>query len=159
MTKSTRRFLSKATLMLLAAVWLPAAKNGCGSEEANETFNSPVQAVTHLLELPDGNVEADLVLISTDKNPHQFVDSAKNVTVRTPDGDKITLSLTTPGHYTATTDDDAKLKYVAGGRYQFTFELEDSSADQVSGGNFAAVMDAPDDTVSADLSTAADVCG
>ena len=90
----TRRAISPYISLFAAGISLalfPGAKNGCGSEEANTTLTSPVQAVTTLLERSDGTVEAELVLISTARNPHEFVDTAKQVEIRVPSGDKVEL--------------------------------------------------------------------
>lgn len=127
------------------------AKNGCGSKEANDTFTSPVQAVTTVLEHDDGSIEANMVLISTRTATHTFVDTAKNVQLRLPSGTPVPLTLDTSGHYVA---DPAALSYAAGGTYQIKFDLDDSSAaGKVAGGSFIAVMDAPDDTVTASFKT------
>ena len=145
-------FLTRAGLAALCLFLLPGAKNGCGSKESNETLKSPVQAVTTLLEQADGTVDAKLVLISTAVNPHEFVNSAENAVLRVPGGDEVSLSLDGDGHYGASSADDAKLVYSPGETYQFRFELEDSRAKQVSGGNFVAVIDAPDDAVTFEIS-------
>jgi hypothetical protein len=142
------------------ALTLPAAKNGCGSKEGIDTLLSPVQAVTSVLELPDGSVEAELVLISTAASPHSFVDSAKNVTLRVPGGKEVALTPTSPGHYTASSADDAALVYAPGETYQFHFELDDeAAAEQVAGGNFVAVMDAPDYQPSFEVETPPEFTG
>ena len=41
--------------------------------EQRRTLQSPIQAVTTLLRTADGTVEAELVLISTEKPIHEFV--------------------------------------------------------------------------------------
>src|SRR5262245_61104226 len=92
-------------------LFLPAAKNSCGSQEANTTLNSPVQAVTTILERADGNVEAEMVLISTSKSPHAFVDTAKEARVRTPSGAYVTLAKGSPGHYAASRASNQLLNY------------------------------------------------
>jgi hypothetical protein len=109
--------------------------------------------VTTLLEHEDGTVEAELVLISTATSSHQYVDSARDAHVRTPDATKVGLGLAEPGHYTATSADNPALVYEPGATYQFTFELDDeAAAKKVSGGNFVAVMTAPDDQVTFSMS-------
>lgn len=154
---------SKATLAaaLVGVMFtLPAAKSGCGSKEGVETLTSPVQAVTTLLEHADGTVEAELVLISTTGSPHVFVDTANDVTVRVPGGGLVPLELGSAGHYVASSSDDSTLSYQPGETYQFSFELDDdAAADKVSGGNFVAVMDAPDDEVSFTLSQPPEFAG
>jgi hypothetical protein len=151
--KTAHQSMTTLVFAILAMTLLPGAKNGCGSKEANQTLSSPVQAVTTLLERADGRVEADLVLISTATNPHQFVDTAKNVTLRVPGGDSVALTMEAPGRYTASSQTNMALKYVANQTYQFKFELDDASAaKQVNNGNFVAVVDAPDDMVTFSLS-------
>jgi len=148
MARASKRMLSKLLVAGLALAFLPGAKNGCGSKEANETLTSPVQAVTTLLERNDGSVEAELVLISTSTSKHQFVDTAKNAQVRMPDGTAVPLSLSSPGHYGADSASNSSLVYDPGATYQFKFELDDAAAaKKVAGGSFVAVMTAPDDVV------------
>lgn len=147
MSQNKLAMYARGAAVLGLIVFLPAAndKNGCGSEEANTTLTSPVQAVTTLLEGADGTVTAELVLISTAVNPHQFVDSAENVSVRVPGGAQVPLTLSSPGHYTATSNGNPELVYTAGETYRFSFDLDDeAAAKKVNGGNFVAVMDAPD---------------
>ena len=135
-------------LATLALLGLPGAKSGCGSKEANETLTSPVQAVTTLLERPDGTVDAELVLISTAANPHAFVSSAREARIRMAGGDDIPLALAEPGHYRASSTQHPSLTYVPGATYQFRFELDDeAAAKNVTGGSFVAVVDAPEDEV------------
>lgn len=137
----------------------PGAKNGCGSKEANETLLSPVQAVTTLLERSDGTVDAELVLISTASNPHEFVETAQNAQMRLPGGATVPLLSSSPGHYAASSSSTA-LAYIPGGTYQFRFELDDAAAAKnVAGGSFVAVMDAPDDQVSSSLDSAPEFVG
>ncbi len=134
---------------LFALLFLPAAKNGCGSKEANTTFTSPVQAVTTLLANDNGTVEAEVVLISTASTQHKFIDDATNVQLRVPDGTLIPLSLSSSGHYTADSSGNAALVYTPKSTYQFKFDLDNATeAKKVAGGNFSAVTDAPNDQVS-----------
>ncbi len=152
MTK-TKAMLTKAVLVAALLGTLTGAKSGCGTQESNETWNSPVQAVMTLLEAADGTVTAELVLISTNTADHQFVDTAQAPRVRAPDGSEVSLTLGDPGHYTASSATDANLTYEPGETYQFRFELDDpDAADQVAGGNFVAVMTAPDDVVTFEIS-------
>jgi hypothetical protein len=151
---------SKLALAALALFLLPGAKNACGSKEANTTLLSPVQAVTTLLEHEDGFVEAELVLISTAASPHQFVSSAKNASVRVPGGAEVPLKLASDGHYIASSTTDPALVYTGGETYQFSFELDDeAAAKDVAGGNFAAVIDAPDDAVSFEIAEPPEFAG
>lgn len=134
---------------LFVLLFLPAAKNGCGSKQANTTFTSPVQAVTTLLGHDDGSVEAEVVLISTATSQHKFIDDATNVQLRVPDGTLVPLSLSSSGHYTADSSSNPALVYAPGSTYQFKFDLDnEAEAKTVSGENFSAVTDAPDDQVS-----------
>ena len=126
----------------LAALVLIMGLTGC-EEEQTTTLLSPVQAVTTLLERDDGSVEAELVLISTSVSPHEFVDTADNVEVRVPGGVFVGLMRTSSGHYTMNSALNAELTYQANQTYQFRFDLDDETAQQVSGGNFVAVMTAP----------------
>ena len=144
----------------LAFVICPGAKNGCGSEEANTTFASPVQTVGTVLEHADGSVDASMVIISTASNPHKFVESAKNAQMRMPDGTSIPLLSTSPGHYAATSAGSPGLVYEPGGKYQFRFELDDAKlAKDASGGSFVGVVEAPDDKVTFSLEPAPEFAG
>ncbi len=155
----TQRITTIAALTGLVLT-LPAAKNGCGSLESNDTLLSPVQAVTTVLEHDDGTVTAELVLISTSVNPHQFVDSAADVTLRIPGGDEIELSLSESGHYTADSQTHPQLVYTPGETYQYSFDLDDeAAAEQVTGGNFTGVVDAPADQVSFTLAEPPEFAG
>ena len=137
----------------LALAAFPGAKNGCGSEEANKTLASPVQAVTTILERDDGTVDAELVLISTAVSPHAFVETAKQPQVRVPSGKVVALKSSSPGHYTASSGSSPGLVYSAGERYQFRFELDDeAAAKQVAGGSFVASATAPDPSVTFEVS-------
>lgn len=135
-------------LQALVLVFVATFLTACGGEEANTTATSPVQAVTTLVEHSDGTVEAELVLIATQVQPNQFVNSATDVNVRTPDGNLVPLTRTSDGHYSANSETNPDLVYLPNETYRFSFELEDEIAKQVSGGNFVAVMDAPDIEVS-----------
>lgn len=108
MIRTNRFRLVQAACAAVALAGTLGAKD-CGSKEATETLFSPVQAVTTLLERSDGTVDAELVLISTTVFPCQFVDTAKNVRVRVPDGTMIPLTLATPGHYRASSKTNATL--------------------------------------------------
>ncbi len=136
---------------------LPGAKSGCGSEEAKTTLASPVQAVTTVLQREGGVVDAELVLVSTAKTPHVFVDTADAVRLRVPGGTEVTLQLEEAGHYRASGGD---LSYAAGETYRLGFELEDDDAAlDASGGTFVAVADAPDDEWSAGLAVPPEFAG
>jgi hypothetical protein len=151
-----------ATLAGLTAALLlfPGAKSGCGSEESRSTWQSPVQAVATLLESSDGTVAAELVLISTARATHSFVDTAENVELRVPGGSIVNLDPDGSGHYSATSTDDPNLVYQAGERYRLTFNLTDEelvgdSADR----DFRALADAPGDEVTFSFSHAPEFAG
>jgi hypothetical protein len=143
---------------LIATLMLAAGVTGC-EEEKNTTLLSPVQAVTTLLEKNDGSVAAELVLISTSVTPHEFVDTADNVQVRVPDGAFVGLMHTGSGHYTMDSSMNAELTYQETQTYQFRFDLDDETAQQVSGGNFVAVMTAPAGDVDFTIATAPQFAG
>lgn len=120
---------------------------------AQETLKSPVQAVTTILEYPDGHVEADLALVSTNGGESRWVDTASEVELRIPNGDIVMLSPAEKGHYRLSSEDDDRLLYMPGETYRLTFELEDSAAaGDVSGGEFIAVVEAPSGDVDFEIS-------
>ncbi len=143
---------------VLAALVLTLGLSGC-EEEENTTLNSPVQAVTTLVQEHDGRVEAELVLISTSVDPHEFVDTADNVNVRVPGGVLVGLMRSSPGHYTMDSTMNAELTYQENETYQFRFDLEDETAQQVSGGNFVAVMTVPAGDVTFSIADAPQFAG
>ncbi len=142
MMRETSHTLTRRLIGVVAASALTLGLIGCEAEE-NTTLLSPVQAVTTLVEKDDGTVEAELVLISTSVSPHEFVDTADNVRVRVPGGVFVGLARTSSGHYTMDSTQNAELTYQENETYQFRFDLDDETAQQVSGGNFVAVMTAP----------------
>lgn len=136
----------KTTLLITLALGALACE-----EEDITTASSPVQAVTLLLEKPDGTVEAELTLISTtDANNHQFVNEAKNTSIRipVPGGKEVSLESRGNGKYAASSKTNPDLEYIENETYQYKFDLDSDSAGQVTGGNFVAVMDSPYDQVS-----------
>jgi hypothetical protein len=151
-TQNTVGRLGYAPVFLVLIPLLTGAKSECGSREAHETLTSPVQAVGTLLERADGAVDASLVIISS-AGDDSFVDEAEDVTMRMPDGERVELVLSGPGHYTASSEDDAALVYEGGATYNFRFTLDDGAAGRDGrGGTFNGNQDAPDDEVSAELS-------
>jgi len=142
MDGSTFSVFTRSGVAILAALLLTIGLSGC-EEEQNTTLLSPVQAVATLVEKDDGRVEAELVLISTSVTPHEFVDTADNVQVRVPGGAFVGLMRTSTGHYTMDSTMNAELTYQENQTYQFRFDLDDETAQEVSGGNFVAVMTAP----------------
>ncbi|MDH3715120.1 MAG: hypothetical protein OET44_14900 [Gammaproteobacteria bacterium] len=143
---------------LLLALMLTVGLSGC-EEQQNTTLLSPVQAVTTLVEKNDGSVEAELVLISTSVTPHEFVDTADNVQVRVPGGVFVGLMHTGNGHYVMDSATNAELTYQQNQTYQFRFDLDDETAQQVSGGNFVAVMTALSGDVNFTIVTAPQFAG
>lgn len=107
------------SVCLLSSVCLLASCN----RERMRTLASPVQAVATLLEMDDGAVEAELVLISTAKPKHEFVTDAQDVRLRIPGGEMVTLEQAEPGHYKANSKQNPALVYKANERYQFRFDL------------------------------------
>ncbi len=152
------RLITARGTTVLTVLALTMGLTGC-EEEENTTLNSPVQAVTTLVEEHDGRVEAELVLISTSIDPHEFVDTADNVTVRVPGGALVGLMRSSPGHYTMDSTLNAELTYRDNETYQFRFDLEDETAQQVSGGNFVAVMTAPPGDVTFTIADAPQFAG
>lgn len=93
------------------------------NRERMQTLTSPFQAVATLLEMADGTVVAELVLISTAKPKHEFVTDAQDVRLRIPGGEMVTLEQAEPGHYKANSTQNPELVYKAGETYQFRFDL------------------------------------
>jgi hypothetical protein len=160
MTKVHRSLACRALLLTAALATLPGAKNGCGTKEFNETLMSPVQGVMTLVERADGTVEAELVIISTASSEHRYVDSAENVTLRTPSGVDIALERERHGHYRASSVTSHDLSYVPNETYSFQFELDDPDlAGDVAGGDFHGIMDPPGDHVSLEITRAPEFAG
>ncbi len=103
------------------------------NRERMQTLASPLQAVATLLEMADGTVEAELVLISTAKPKHEFVTDAQDVRLRIPGGEMVTLEQSEPGHYKANSKQNSGLLYKAGETYQFRFDLTAPVAQQGRG--------------------------
>lgn len=150
MTKTRFAFRTLATLAIPGLIILGGAEGdertgGCNF--AGDTLESPVQAVTTIVEMPDGSVQAELVIISTEpEDGSVFVDSATNIELRIPSGEIVTLSSAGDGRYVASSDDDPNLEYVAGETYRVTFDLDDADlAGENAGENFVAIVEAPSD--------------
>jgi hypothetical protein len=138
-----RRF----ALLAAAILFLPAAKNECGSPEANAKWNSDVHAFATVLERPGGGVDAEIVLIRRDNSgPDAFIDDARDVSIRVPGGEIVPLSRSSSGHYKASSAGDARLAYRPGETYQFRFELP-PSGDKSEGDPFVASVKAPSEPV------------
>ena len=93
------------------------------NRERMRTLASPLQAVATILEMADGTVEAELVLISTAKPQHEFVTTAQNARLRIPGGEMVDLEQVEPGHYKANSKQNSAIVYKAGQTYQFRFDL------------------------------------
>lgn len=148
MSKHPTLRTTAAVLLTLAMPALMGAEGGCTLIQ--DSLDSPVHAVTTLLERADGTVEAEVVIISTEGPGSQFVDSAENVQMRVPSGAIVDLQPAQPGRYAETSDDDSRLVYdPEGGNYRITFDLDDAEvAGDAAGEEFIAVVAAPDGDVS-----------
>lgn len=120
------------------------------------TAQSPVQAVTSVMVQPDGEVVAELRLVSTeDWREHRWADGATNVELRVPDGTIVELEPLGEGRYRASSSDHPELAWMPGDRYRVTFELDDTElAGDFAGEDFIAVVDAPAEPVSFELERA-----
>jgi hypothetical protein len=132
---------------------------GCGF--AQETLDSPVQAVTVLVERADGTVDADLVIISTEGAGSHFVETAEDAELRVPGGALVALELDEPGHYRSSSDVDPALVYAGGTEnYRVTFDLDDpADAGEAAGDDFVAVVQAPGDDVTLEFSKLPEFAG
>ena len=138
---------------------LMGAEGGCTLLQG--TLESPVQAITVLREHADGSVDVDLVVISTADDEQRYVTTMENAELRTPQGDLIALTQDEDGHYRASSHDQDELVYEPGGtNYRVTFDLDDEQmAGEDAGGDFIAVVQAPDAEPSFELSKAPDFAG
>ncbi len=155
-SRSTRgvRALRNAIVAVPALAMLTAADGDCAF--AWLTIESPVQAVTMVLEQPDGEVRAEVMIVSTAEwNDHRWVDTAEQVELRIPGGAIVPLEPVGDGRYRASSNDNPDLAYLPGERYRLTFELDDrEAAKDHAGEEFIAVLDAPADAVSFSLDRA-----
>jgi hypothetical protein len=127
--------------VLGAGMGMDDTRSGCLL--AQEKLNSPVQAVTTIVERADGTVDVDLAVVSTADDTSRFVTTVTNAQVRVPSGALVTLRPAEAGHYRASTADDPALVYEPG-RWRVTFELDDErAAEDVAGSEFIAVIEAP----------------
>jgi len=146
-TRTLLRHCRRLSPLAAALFFLPAAKNECGSPEANSKWNSDVHAFATVLERPGGAVDAEVVLIRRNPSPpNKFIDDARNVSVRVPGGEFVPLARASSGRYTASSAGDARLTYRPGETYQFRFELPGAEGDE--SGPFLATVDAPPGAVS-----------
>lgn len=156
MTIST---LTKLAGALLAFCMLPGAKGGCGSKEANTTFNAQLQSITILVERSDGRVDAVMHLINSE-NGGRFITDAIDPKIRIPGGTFVDLKPAGDGRYAASSIEDSALTYVAGESYKALFELEpDALPKGVESTSFSAVIDSPDDKVQASVTEAPEFTG
>jgi hypothetical protein len=137
-------------LLPFVALPLVAAEGDCNFLQAK--LDSPVQAVTTILQHEDGSVEADVAIVSTEGGDAHFVTKATKVELRIPGGDVVELTKAEPGHWRLRSADDDRLKYVAGETYRTSFELDDEhDAGDAAGEDFLAVVDAPKDEITVDF--------
>lgn len=120
------------------------------------TAQSPVQAVASVTLQPDGEVVAELTLISTeDWKQHRWADGATKVQLRVPDGTLVELEPVGEGRYRTSSEERPELAWMPGQRYRVTFELDDPElAGDYAGEDFIAVVDAPADPISFSLERA-----
>jgi hypothetical protein len=156
-TRFTRSLVACTLLATLPV--LMGAEGGCTLLQ--ETLKSPVQAVTTLVERADGTVEVDLTIVSTEGKGSRFVTSAHDAELRVPGGAIVPLEMEEPGHYRASSDDYPALEYIGdGGNYRVTFELDDRAvAGDSAGDDFIAVVEAPDDEITFELSKLPEFAG
>jgi hypothetical protein len=155
-----RRARSVASAGLLAAMpLLMGAEGGCPL--MLQTLESPVQAITVLQENADGSVEVDLMLVRVDGTTQEWITSASNAELRTPDGNFIPLEMAEDGHYRAHSDEFPELLYVGDDtNYRVTFDIDDEEiAGDAAGEEFIAVVSAPADEITFELTKAPDFAG
>lgn len=145
--------------MLAAMPLLMGAEGGCPL--LLQTLESPVQAITVLTERADGTVEVDLMIVSVKGTDERWVTKAHDAELRTPDGDLVPLEMAEDGHYRASSKDFPELVYEGEGtNYRVTFELDDEDqAGDAAGSDFIAVVSAPADEVTFELTKAPDFAG
>lgn len=145
--------------ILIAMPMLMGAEGGCPL--MLDTLESPVQAITVLQENADGSVEVDLMLVKVDGTAQEWITSATNAELRTPDGELIALEMEEDGHYRAHSDDYPSLVYVGDDtNYRITFEIDDENITGAAADNeFIAVVSAPADEVEFELTKAPEFAG
>jgi hypothetical protein len=157
---SARRARQLVGASLLAA--LPAlmgAEGGCTLLQG--TLESPVQAITILREHADGRVDVDMMVISTAEwDAERFITTVENAQMRMPGGDLVALEQEEDGHYRADSDDDARLVYEPGDvNYRVTFELPEEDAGEAADDEIIAVVQAPEDEVTFEITKKPDFAG
>jgi hypothetical protein len=154
-----RSSLRNLVFGLPALAMLVAADGDCALDWMKA--QSPVQAITTLMVQPDGEVVAELRLVSTeDWRDQRWADGATNVQLRVPDGTLVELQPMGNGLYQASSSDEPGLLWMPGERYRVTFELDDTElAGDYAGEDFIAVVDAPADDVSFNLERAPEFVG
>jgi hypothetical protein len=146
----TNRRLRNLVVAVPALAFLTAAEGDCTLLQLKG--ESPIQTVTTILEYPDGHVEADVAIVTVEDGDARFVESARNVELRIPGGELVTLEMAEPGHYRLSSQDDPRLVYAPGETYRVSFEIDDEAdAGKAAGGDFLAVVDAPADEVTAEF--------
>jgi hypothetical protein len=129
-----------------ALAMLMAADGDCAFDWL--TAQSPVQAVASVMIQPDGEVVAELTLVSTEDWDSRWADGATHVELRVPDGTIIELEPIGEGRYRADSGEHPELLWMPGERYRVTFELDDEElAGKMAGEDFIAVVDAPAEDV------------
>jgi hypothetical protein len=119
-----KSMLRNLALGVPALVMLIAADGDCALNWL--TAQSPVQAVASVTLQPNGEVAAELTLISTaDWKQQRWADGATNVQLRVPDGSLVELEPVGEGRYRARSDAQPELAWMPGQRYRVTFELDD----------------------------------
>ena len=153
-TLRPRHTLRNLVFAAPALALLVAAEGDCALDWWK--VQSPVQGVASVMVQPDGEVVAELIVVSTeDWREHRWVDSATNVELRVPDGTLVELQSVGEGRYRASSDDAPELAWMVGERYRITFELDDTDlAGDYAGEQFIAVVDAPADAISFSLERA-----
>ena len=146
-----RATLRNLAVGIPALAMLMAAEGDCALNWL--TLESPVQAVATVMVEPDGEVVAELTLVSTaDWKESRWIDAAEQVELRVPDGSIVTLEPVGEGRYRASSADTPELLWMPGERYRVTFELDDEDdAGKVAGEDFIAVADAPADAIDFEL--------
>ncbi|MFO7563721.1 MAG: hypothetical protein R6X02_13840 [Enhygromyxa sp.] len=149
-----RTTLRNLSLGIPALAMLMAADGDCAL--AWRTAQSPVQAVASVMLQPDGEVVAELTLISTDNwREHRWADGATKVQIRVPDGSLVELEPLGEGRYRSSSSERPELAWLPGERYRVSFELDDAElAGDYAGEDFIAVVDAPAEPISFELERA-----
>jgi len=138
---------------------LMGAEGGCTLLQG--TLESPVQAITVLREHADGRVDVDMMVINTAEwDRERFITTVENAEMRMPGGELVALEQEEDGHYRADSSDDERLVYEGGGvNYRITFEVPEGEAGEAADDELIAVVQAPADEVTFELTKAPDFAG